>query len=193
MSTVPFATAPETDPKQNRTDIADTVEQCLERTAQAIYESEAAGTDTITTALANARGKIDDGHPADLLEEVARSLGHDEERIGRAILELGDKVASTLYPSPPLIPFASKLIAPSAFYDSFDHLHKLARALLSPVIFAEDSDAVGTASINPVAALIFSEEVAATVARRFGIRPFVTVARLDYEGWAFLTRKHFEL
>jgi hypothetical protein len=31
------------------------------------------------------------------------------------------------------------------------------------------------------------------VFRRFGIRPFVTIARLDYESWTFLSRKHFEL
>ena len=106
---------------------------------------------------------------------------------------LGDRVATILNPSPPLIPFAGKLIAPSAFYDSFDHLHKIARVLLSPVIFAEDTDAIGTASANPVAAVILAEEIRGTVFKRFGIRPFVTVARLDYESWTFLSRKHFEL
>jgi len=29
--------------------------------------------------------------------------------------------------------------------------------------------------------------------KRLGIRPFVTTARLEYESWTFLTRKHFEL
>ena len=96
-------------------------------------------------------------------------------------------------PNPPLVPFAGKLIAPSAFYDSFDQLHRLARVLLSPVIYAEDTDSIGTASANPVAAAILSEEIQSVVFKRFGIRPFVTVARLDYESWTFLTRKHFEL
>jgi hypothetical protein len=61
------------------------------------------------------------------------------------------------------------------------------------VIFAEDTDAIGTASVNPVAAAILAAEIEAAVFKRFGIRPFLTVARLDYESWTFLARKHFEL
>jgi hypothetical protein len=110
-----------------------------------------------------------------------------------AILELGNKVATTLVPHAPIIPFAGKLIAPSVFYDSFDSIHKIARILLSPVIFAEDTDAIGTASANPIASSLLAEEIRNAVFKRFGIRPFVTIARLDYESWTFLTRKHFEL
>jgi hypothetical protein len=65
--------------------------------------------------------------------------------------------------------------------------------LLSPVVYAEDTDAIGTASINPVASAILAAEIESAVFKRFGIRPFLTIARLDYESWTFLTRKHFEL
>jgi len=128
-----------------------------------------------------------------LIEELARIQGHDEEHLSPAILELGNKAAQTMSPNPPLVPFAGKLIAPSAFYDSFDQIHKLARLLLSPVIYAEDTDSIGTASVNPVAASILAAEIESAVFKRFGIRPFITIARLDYESWTFLTRKHFEL
>jgi len=147
----------------------------------------------INNAIARTRESHASGKPADLLESIARVQGHDEEHLSRAIGELGNKVAAALSPHPPLIPFAGKLIAPSAFYDSFDQIHKLARVLLSPVIYAEDTDAVGTASVNPVASALLAHEIATTVFKRFGIRPFVTVARLDYESWTFLSRKHFEL
>ena len=106
---------------------------------------------------------------------------------------LGEKLAATLNPAPPLIPFAGKLIAPSAFYESFDFLHKMARVLLTPVIFVEDTDSIGVASANPIAAALFAARVQESVARRFGIRPFLTVTRLEYEAWTFLTHKHFEL
>ena len=65
--------------------------------------------------------------------------------------------------------------------------------LLSPVVFAEDTDAIGTASANPIASAILADEIRAQVFKRFGIRPFITIARLEYESWTFLTRKHFEL
>lgn len=133
------------------------------------------------------------GKPADLLEALARVQGHGEEHLGPAILDLGNRTANTLTPYAPLIPFAGKLIAPSAFYESFDHIHKVARALLSPVIYVEDTDAIGTASANPIASAILADEIRNVVFKRFGIRPFVTIARLDYESWTFLTRKHFEL
>jgi hypothetical protein len=61
------------------------------------------------------------------------------------------------------------------------------------VVYAEDTDAIGTASVNPIAAQILGEEILLAVSKRFGIRPFITCARMEYEPWAFLCRKHFEL
>jgi len=163
------------------------------QTAEALHEVRAASAAHINQAIASARELHSIGKPADLLEIVARVKGHDEEHISPAILDIGNKVAYTVNPYLPLIPFAGKLIAPSAFYDSFEHLHKVARLLLCPVIYAEDTDSIGIASVNPVAASIFAAEIEGIVFKRFGIRPFVTMARLDYASWTFLTRKHFEL
>ncbi|MDP3851200.1 MAG: hypothetical protein Q8Q59_11895 [Luteolibacter sp.] len=187
------APPPQAPPRPPSGEVRDFAEECLMKTAEALHEARAASATEINQAIAAARESQALGRPTDLLEAVARVQGHDEEHLSPAILELGNKVALTLTPYAPLIPFAGKLIAPSAFYDSFDQLHKLARVLLSPVIYAEDTDAIGTASANPVAAAILAEEIAVVVYKRFGIRPFVTIARLDYESWTFLTRKHFEL
>jgi len=171
----------------------DYAEVCLEQTAAALHECRAATPSEVQQAISNARESHAEGRPADLIEVLARVQGHDEEHLGPAILELANKVSASLNPSPPLIPFGGKLIAPSAFYDSFEQLHKIARILLSPVIFAEDTDAIGTASANPLASMILAQEIQSSVFKRFGIRPFLTTARLDYENWTFLTRKHFEL
>ncbi len=189
----PFLAAQDTALSQKGGDFWDIAELCLQRTAEAIHEARAATPAELSQAISIARESHVMERPSDLLEVMARVHGHGEEHLGAAIVELGNKVATTLTPYAPLIPFAGKLIAPSAFYDSFDQIHKLARALLSPVIYAEDTDSIGTASANPVACEILSEEIRTTVFKRFGIRPFVTVARLDYESWTFLTRKHFEL
>jgi len=171
----------------------DYAELCLEHTASALHEAQAATAAELNKAIAIARESHAQDCPADLLEVLARVKGHDEEHLSRAIGELSDILAASITPNPPLIPFGGKLIAPSAFYDAFDQIHKLARVLLSPVIFAEDTDAIGTASVNPIASSILAQEIRASVVKRFGIRPFLTVARLDYENWTFLSRKHFEL
>lgn len=196
-SAVPFppaeTTPPPAAPASRGGETRDFAEESLLRTAEALHEARAASAAEINQAIAVVREAQANGKPADLIEELARIQGHDEEHLSPAILELGNKVALTRSPYPPLVPFAGKLIAPSAFYESFDQLHKLARLLLSPVIFAEDTDSIGTASVNPVASAILAAEIEAAVFKRFGIRPFLTVARLDYESWTFLTRKHFEL
>jgi hypothetical protein len=189
----PFLEAQEPAPRTKGADLWDFAELCLQQTAEALHQARAGTPAEISQAIAATRENHAKQIPSDLLEVMARVLGHDEEHLSPAILDLGNKVAATLNPSAPLIPFGGKLIAPSAFYESFDQIHKIARVLLSPVIYAEDTDAIGTASANPVAAAILAEEIRTTVFKRFGIRPFITVARLDYESWTFLSRKHFEL
>jgi len=189
----PQSAAPTTAPDRLDGDLWNFAELSLEHTAAALHEARAASPTELNQAIARARESHAQGKPEDLLEVVARVQGHSEEHLSQAIGELGNKVAATLTPYPPLIPFGGKLIAPSAFYDSFDQIHQVARVLLSPVIYAEDTDAIGTASINPVASAILAEEIRSIVFKRFGIRPFLTVARLDYESWTFLSRKHFEL
>ncbi len=168
-------------------------ELCLAQTAEALHEVRAATPAQLNQGIAATRELHASEKPSDLLEVIARIQGHDEERLGAAIMELSNKISTIQSPYPPVAPFGGKLIAPSAFYDSFDQIHKIARVLLSPVIYAEDTDAIGTASVNPIASAILAEEIRNAVHRRFGIRPFVTVARLDYENWSFLARKHFEL
>jgi hypothetical protein len=192
MNTI-FQEATEAVPRSAQGADGDIVDECFVRTAEALKSTGAASESDILKALNSVREAQTRGEPMDLIETLARILGHDEERIGTAIMDLSDAVASTMNPVPPTISFASKLIAPSAFYDSFDAIHKLGKLMLTPVVYAEDTDAIGTASINPIAAHMLGEEIHATVGKRFGIRPFITVARMEYESWAFLCRKHFEL
>lgn len=174
-------------------DIWDYAEVCLQQTVEALQQTRSATPAEISQAISSVREDHAQEIPSDLLEALARVQGHDEEHVSQAILELGNRVSTTMSLAAPMIPFGGKLIAPSAFYDSFDRIHSIARILLSPVIYAEDTDAIGTASVNPIAAAIIAEEIRMQVFKRFGIRPFVTIARLEYESWTFLTRKHFEL
>lgn len=188
-----FQAAPEKPHRPARLSPDEIFESCIVRTAEALSATGSAGDNDLYKALGKVREARKNKEPLDLLETVARVLGHDEERLGPAVQELSDAVASTLNPIPASIPFASKLIAPSAFYDSFEAMHQLGKMLLTPVIYAEDTDAIGTGSTNPIAAALLGEEIHHAVGKRFGIRPFITTVRMEYESWAFLCRKHFEL
>ncbi|MGL5017283.1 MAG: hypothetical protein ACRDBP_04055 [Luteolibacter sp.] len=189
----PFLAVQAPDIQLRGEDVWDFAEVCLQQTAEALHQTRSGTPAEISQATSAVRESHARLMPADLVEALARVQGHEEERIGPAIVDLGNRLASTFPISVPLIPFGGKLIAPSAFYESFDRIHKIARVLLSPVIYAEDTDAIGTASANPIAAALLAEEIRSAVYKRFGIRPFVTTARLEYESWAFLARKHFEL
>ncbi|QJE95559.1 hypothetical protein [Luteolibacter luteus] len=180
-------------PGRKHGDIGELLRICLDQTIQAIQATGIASDTEIARTRVNFERAVAKDEPMDVLEILARVQGSEEEHIGSDVARISHAVSSVIHPSPPLIPFAGKLIAPSAFYESFDHLHKVARALLAPVIYAEDTDAVGTGALNPVAARIMADEILSTVDRRFGIKPFVTSVRMDYESWSFLTRKHFGL
>jgi len=176
-----------------RVNIDDAMNECIARTAEALGGCGAADGSAIAAGLRLVQSALIEGRPADLIECVVKAQGHEVERLGPAILELSDAVAQQMTPYPSLFPFAGKLITPTAFYESFPDYHELAKVLLTPVIYAEDTDAIGIASINPIASTILAEEILSTMEDRVGVRPFITLTRLDYESWAFLTRKHFAL
>lgn len=167
--------------------------ECLEKTIRAFQAAGLANEEEIGRLRQRFAQRIAEGQPADMIEILARLQGTEEERMGIEVARIAHGVAGVVNPSPPLIPFAGKLIAPSAFYEAYTQLHELSKALLSPVIFAEDTDAIGTGGLNPIASLIMAERILSVVNRRFAIRPFVTAVRLDYESWNFLGRKHYGL
>jgi len=174
-------------------EILEAVDDCVERTASALLSTRAATEVEVSHAINTLRASQSEGIHIDLLQALAKVQGHTEEHMGTAIPRIAEKIAFTLNPVPQLIPFAGKLIAPSAFYESFDRVHLIAKALMVPVIFVEDTDAIGVGSANPIAAAILADKIRDIVSRRFDIRPFMTVVRLDYETWTFLANKHFEL
>lgn len=172
-------------------EISDFFEACLEKTSHALLAVKAASPSDADEAKELCRQSKSEGRPVDLLEAVAKIQGSDETQLSHAVNSLAEKISITLNTVPPLIPFAGKLITPTAFYESFDRIHRIAAELLVPVIFVEDTDAIGVASVNPIATEMLSQIIQDAVSRRFGIRPFMTTVRLDHESWSFLTRKHF--
>ena len=171
-------------------DIAD---ECALKSAVLLHEIQCATEDQLQQTLEIVRESHASGTPHEFLEALARVQGYAEEHLGAAILDLSYRMALAIHPHAPLIPFAGKLIVPNSFYDIYGPIRVLAKILLCPVLFAEDTDSAGVSSINPIAANILAENIVKAVHRRVGIRTFVSVSRMEYETWLLLTRKHFEL
>ena len=173
--------------------IEDCLTECLELTIDAFETSKIASGEEIARLRLRFGHAINDEEPTDLIHLLARLQGTEEERMGIETARISHAVAGVIVPSPPLIPFVGRLIAPSSFYEAYTQLHDLAKALISPVIYAEDTDSIGTGALNPIAARIMAKEIGAAVNRRFGITPFTSAVRTDYDSWCFLSRKHFGL
>ncbi|MBX3739619.1 MAG: hypothetical protein KF712_01405 [Akkermansiaceae bacterium] len=175
-----------------RESLAAAVEECLQRTATALFQTGTAGKDDLIHAMHLVRQSNSHGQPADLLETLARHFHKDEGQVVAAVSSYGERISATLSPNLHVVPFAGKFIAPSTFYENHPDLQRLGAALMAAVIYAEDADAIGTASINPIAAIIFGEEIAAAVARRVNVRPIITSVLLDHQSWTQIIRKHFQ-
>lgn len=178
---------------QDRQRIDGLITECVHQTISALHQTGMANEHEAHDLIRFLQDKPADAPPVDVLLTLAKMQGSDEEHMSPAITRLSNAVSRTIPTPPPIIPFAGKLIAPSAFYESFQTILVMGRELLTPVIYAEDTDAIGVASINPFAARLLANEIHDAVEKRFAIRPFMTVSRLDYESWTFLIRKHFAL
>ncbi len=192
-TTTPFIAPTRPQLPSQQDEILETVDICIDRTASALLSTRAATEVEVSHAISALRYSQAEGVHIDLLQALAKVQGQTEEHMGTVIPRIAEKIGFTINPVPQLIPFAGKLIAPSAFYESYDRVHLMAKALMVPVIFVEDTDAIGVGSANPIAAAILADKIQEIVFRRFDIRPFMTVVRLDYETWTFLANKHFEL
>lgn len=167
--------------------------RCLGQSLAALARVGLADQTTLESVYSDCLEKISAGQPEDPLVTLARLRGTEEEFLGPVVQRFSNTLGMAMSPLPPMLNFVHKLIAPSSFYELFPTLAELGKKLLVPVIFAEDTDAIGVASINPVAADFFAREITTTVHKRFAVRPFVTVVRADYEGWALLVKKHYLL
>jgi hypothetical protein len=175
-----------------RESVAAAVEECLQRTATALFQTGTAGKDDLVQAMQLVRRSNSHGQPADLLETLARHLHQEEESITAAISSYGERISATLSPHLHVVPFAGRLIAPSTFYENYPEVQRLGAALMAAVTYAEDADAIGTASINPISAIILGEEIAAAVTRRVNVHPIITSVLLDHADWTQVIRKHFQ-
>jgi len=136
---------------------------------------------------------VDDGEAAEVFETITRLSTVAPREIPDFMVKLGNAVSKTINLHIPLLPNAVKFNPPAAFYDAFPEIYDLARDLLSPILFSEDNEVLGVASINPIPAIRLGKETVDRLSKPLGFSPFITVVRLDYGSWHKLLEKHFGL
>lgn len=164
---------------------------CLEETSQLLEEHALATPEELNQLRTHGRAPLRGPRPWDPLEFLAAlrvrepdQRPEEMERLGRALCQaMGQPLA--------LIPFASRLPTPSAFYDVNKGLLDDCRRLMVPILYAEEAEVIGVGSINPVALRLSALHVTRTLGERTGTQPIVSRMLLHHDGWISLCQKQF--
>ena len=136
---------------------------------------------------------LEQGKASEVFETITRLSTVAPREIPDFISGLGLAVAKTLKHRVTMIPNVTRLATPVAFYNSFPELANTAKALLVPVLFSEDNEAIGVGSVNPIPAMELAGRIVAEMANHTIITPYMTVVRLDYDTWRTMIERHFGL
>ncbi|MFP6876660.1 MAG: hypothetical protein VCA37_07500 [Roseibacillus sp.] len=106
------------------------------------------------------------------------------ENLGRALSQvMGNQLT--------LIPFGNRLSTPSAFYEMNEGLSDHCERLMTPVLYAEETEVIGIGSINPVSLSITAELIIQVLSEKIGTRPMISRMLLHHDGWISLCQKQF--
>jgi hypothetical protein len=162
---------------------------CLEQLYMVLRDQGLATPDELTQ-LADRGQQSGDGErqldPLEILVEIRVSEPDarlaEVERMSRAIAQmLGLPLV--------LAPFASRLPTPSAFYESHGGILSECQRMMTPVLYAEESEVIGLGSINPVSLRLAAEVVSSSLSEITGTKPIVSQLLLPHEGWISLCNK----
>lgn len=136
---------------------------------------------------------LENGEQSEIFETITRLSEVPPRGIGDFMANLGLAVSKTLRERPPLVPGLERSPKPAALYEAFPAVAAAARALLCPVLYSEDNEEVGVGSVNPVPALRLSTIISSEITPATGVKPFISIVRLDYDTWRALLKRHFGL
>ena len=165
--------------------------ECLSQTCRVLDDHALATPAELKELAHHGHGPLQGPRPWDPLEFLAALRTRDPDARAQEVERLGRSLSQSLGQPLTLVPFASKMPTPSAFYDLNDSLLLECRKLLTPVLFAEESEVIGIASINPVALRLSARTVMQFIADKTGTTPVVSTLLLHHEGWISLCQQQF--
>lgn len=167
------------------------LEHALIRTLAMLQQHNLASAEDCSQVAARVRRSWEQGIGSDPVDGLARLRAGGGDMLDASVEMISSKMAHAMPFAPTRVPFAARLIPPSALYEKFPELKTFCKLLLVPVSYAEDLDVIGIASINPYFADAVSAYLTDKIKKETGIQPIIHVIRLDYVGWAKMCQKHF--
>lgn len=165
--------------------------ECLSQTCRVLDDHALATPAELKELAHHGHGPLQGPRPWDPLEFLAALRTRDPDARAQEVERLGRSLSQSLGQPLTLVPFASKMPTPSAFYDLNDSLLLECRKLMTPVLFAEESEVIGIGSINPVALRLSARTVMQFIADKTGTTPVVSTLLLHHEGWISLCQQQF--
>lgn len=125
----------------------------------------------------------------DPLEIIAQSKGIEPDERPLEIERIGRLMCTALQRPLVLPPFVNRLPSPSSFYDANPGLLEECQALMTPILYAEETEVIGVGSINPIALEQVTERIVDILGERTGTNPIVSPMLLTHEGWVGMCHK----
>ena len=164
---------------------------CLDQTTKLLQEQGLATPAELHQLREHGLAPLQGPRPWDPLEFLTALRVDDPDARPLEVEQLGRALSQTMGQQLALVPFASRMSTPSAFYDLHENLLVECRRVMTPILYAEESESIGVASINPVALGIAAEIIMQTLGEKTGTTPVVSRILLHHDGWMSLCQQQF--
>lgn len=164
---------------------------CLGQTCALLEEHGLATPAELKRLRHHGHGQLKGPRPWDPLEFLAALRIREPEARALEVERIGRSLSHSLGQPLALIPFASRMQTPSVFYDMNEALLADCRKLMTPVLYAEESEVIGIGAINPAALQISTRTIMQFIADKTGTTPIVSSVLLHHEGWISLCQQQF--
>ena len=164
---------------------------CLDQTAKLLQEHGLATLAELNQLREHGLAPPQGPRPWDPLEFLAALRVPDPDARFLEVERLGRALSQAMGQQLVLVPFASRLPTPSAFYDLNESLLAECKRMMTPVLYAEELEVIGVGSINPGALGIAAQIIMHTLGERTGTTPIISRVLLHHDGWMSLCQQQF--
>lgn len=175
-----------------RQEVPIVLEHALIRNLAMLQQHNLASAEDCSQVAAAVRRSWESGKGADPIDGLARLRAGSGNMLDASVEMISSKMAKSLPFVPTRVPFASRLIPPSSFYEKHPQIALLCKLMMVPVAYTEDLDVIGIASINPFFADTLAASIIDEVKQVSPVQPIISIVRLDYVGWMKMCEKHFK-